>query len=65
MSDIVNERLSVAETVKNWGYFDVGIATQRALVQGRRVLEIALGGGPWGVAATQSAGAEFYAGVDA
>ena len=56
-------RAKLAETVREWGYFRE-MADMRPLMQGRRVLEIGMGGGPFSVAAIEAAGAASYVGVD-
>ena len=61
---IAADRAALIAVVKEWGYFDSVFKTQRSLLQGRRLLDIGMGGGPLSVSAIETAGCASYVGVD-
>jgi len=58
------DRAALIETVKEWGYFDSVFRDQSPLLEGRRLLDIGMGGGPLSIAAIELAGCAEYVGVD-
>jgi hypothetical protein len=51
------------QTARDWGYFGGAIKSRRDLWQGRRILDIGMGGGPHSISFIEG-GAASYVGVD-
>ena len=58
------ERARLIQTVRDWGYFDSVFANKRPLLEGRRLLDVGMGGGPFSIPAIETAGCASYVGVD-
>jgi SAM-dependent methyltransferase len=61
---LARERDALVAETRAWGYFDGSYRDLRPSMEGRRLLDIGMGGGPFSVAAIEVAGCASYVGVD-